>query len=88
MEIEFDPAKDLANQRKHGLSLSAAGLVDWGSAVIRNDTRQDYLEDRFQAIAEYEGRLYFVAFTVRGHAIRVISMRKANKREEKRYEQA
>jgi uncharacterized DUF497 family protein len=87
MLIEFDITKDETNQEKHGISLAAAGSIDWETALIRPDTRKNYAENRFQAFGLLDGRLYFVAFTVRGDAIRIISMRKANKREEKRYEQ-
>lgn len=86
--IEFDTTKDQANQEKHGVSLVDAALLDWETALIRQDKRKDYGENRYQALGIMGDRLYFVAFTVRGDAIRVISMRKANRREEKRYEQA
>lgn len=88
MLIEFDTAKDQSNQEKHSISLAAAGSLDWETALIRADVRKDYAEDRYQALGMFDDRLYFVAFTVRGEAIRVISMRKANKREERQYEQA
>jgi uncharacterized DUF497 family protein len=88
MLIHFDPAKDRFNQAKHGVSLTAAGLIEWDTSLIREDARKDYGENRFQALGLLDGRLYPVAFTVRGEALRVISMRKANKREERQYEQA
>jgi uncharacterized DUF497 family protein len=87
MLIEFDTAKDQANQEKHGIPLAAAASLDWGAALIRQDARKDYNEARYQALGMLDDRLYFVAFTVRGDAIRVISMRKANKREERQYVQ-
>lgn len=88
MLIEFDPVKDSANQAKHGVSLATAGLIDWETALVRQDSRKDYGEDRFQALGTVDGRLYLVAFAIRGESLRVISMRKANKREERQYEQA
>jgi uncharacterized DUF497 family protein len=88
MLIEYDTTKDEANQEKHGISLAAAGSIDWETALIRPDARKDYSEDRFQALGLLDERLYLVAFTVRGEALRIISMRKANKREERQYEQA
>ncbi|PMS37812.1 hypothetical protein B0G57_11011 [Trinickia symbiotica] len=87
MLIEFDTVKDESNREKHGVSLAMAGSLDWESALIRRDTRSEYSEARYQALGMLDDRLYFVAFTVRGDAIRVISMRKANKREERQYEQ-
>lgn len=87
MEIQYDPDKDETNQQKHGVSLAAAGLIDWESAMIVEDNRFDYREARHRAFGILDGRLYCVVFTVRHSAIRVISMRKANKREERKYEQ-
>ncbi len=85
MLIEFDTAKDRANQAKHGISLAAAGFLEWESAVIDPDTRFEYGEERFQGLGLIGNRVYMVVFTVRGDGIRIISLRKANKREEKRY---
>ncbi|MFC4340346.1 BrnT family toxin [Cupriavidus numazuensis] len=76
------------NEAKHGVSLAAAGLIEWNTALVRVDSRKEYGEKRFQALGLLDGRLYLVAFTVRGDALRIISMRKANTREERRYEQA
>ncbi len=39
MKIEFDPAKDTANQTKHGVSLSMAGGLDWEAALVWVDER-------------------------------------------------
>ena len=44
--IDFDPAKDLANRAKHGLSLADAAELDWDAANIVPDTRFDYGELR------------------------------------------
>ena len=61
--------------------------MDWGAAQIEPDDRFDYAEDRFVGYAPLGDRVYCVAFTYRGNAIRVISLRKANRREVLRYEQ-
>lgn len=87
MDIVFDLDKDHINMQKHGLSLSNAGLIEWSSAIIVEDSRADYGESRYQALGMLDGRLYFVAFTPRNGAMRVISMRKASKKEVCRYEQ-
>jgi len=87
MYIEYDPTKDEANQRKHGVSLADAGSIDWSTALIRRDDRREYTEQRFQAFGILNGCLYQVVFTPRNGVMRVISMRKANKREERKYEQ-
>ncbi|NYH97318.1 BrnT family toxin [Cupriavidus plantarum] len=88
MLIDDDPAKDLVNQAKHGISLAAAGLLDWETVLISVDKRNDYGEDRFRAFGLLDDRLYLVVFTIRGQGLRAISMRKANQREVRRYEQA
>lgn len=85
MEIEFDPSKDESNRAKHGLSLSFALLLDWDTAVTKPDPRHDYGEQRMIGYGVIERRLYCVVFVERGGKIRVISLRKANKREFKRY---
>jgi uncharacterized DUF497 family protein len=85
MRIGFDPAKDVANQAKHGLSLALAADLEWGSAMVWMDGRKEYGETRQSALALIGQRLYFVAFVDRGDALRPISPRKANIREVTHY---
>jgi uncharacterized DUF497 family protein len=85
MEITYDPIKDIANQEKHGVSLALANEVEWETALIWTDNRKDYGEVRLSALVLRENRLYFVAFVDRADIRRVISLRKANEREVKRY---
>jgi hypothetical protein len=87
MKIEFDPTKDAINQQKHGISLAMAEFLDWASAVIEQDSRFEYGELRFIALSPLDGRVYTVVFTVRNPNIRIISLRKSNKKEVFRYEQ-
>lgn len=47
----------------------------------REDTRKDYQETRYRALGPIENRLYLLVYTMRGGIVRVISLRKANKRE-------
>lgn len=86
MNFIFDPLKDVANSAKHGVSLAKAALLDWETALIWRDLRKDYGENRFGALAELNGRLYFVAYTDIAEGRRVISLRRANQREVIRYE--
>ncbi len=83
--IEFDPIKDAANRKKHGLSLSVFSDMELENALIRQDTRRDYGEQRFVAMAPVDGRLCVAVFTMTGDKFRVISLRKANDRERKKY---
>lgn len=85
MRIEFDPAKDTANQAKHGISLTLAGGLDWEAALVWIDDRFDYGEVRMIALAPKTGILYYVAFVERGKVRRIISLRRANRREVKYY---
>ena len=88
MEIEFDPAKDEANLRKHGISLELAAAIDLNAAAILRDDRRAYGEDRFRAYAVIDGRLHLLVFTIRGSKVRAISLRKANRKENRRYGQS
>ena len=85
MHFEFDPAKDVANQVKHEVSLSVAGELDWEAALVWIDNRFEYDETRMIALAPKTEILYYVAFVDRGEARRVISLRHANRREVKHY---
>ncbi|WP_044561484.1 BrnT family toxin [Azospirillum sp. B4] len=87
MNITFDPAKNATNLAKHGLPLSAAVDMDLAVALIRVDDRADYGETRYEAIGPLNGRVCVLVFTVRDQVVRVISLRKANSREVKRYAQ-
>lgn len=85
MRIEFDPVKDAGNQAKHGVSLSLAEELDWDAALVWVDDRYEYGELRMIALAPKTEILYYVAFVERGEARRIISLRRANRREVKHY---
>jgi len=85
MRIEFDPAKDTINRAKHGVSLSLAGELDWDGALVWVDDRFGYGEMRMIALAPKTETLYYVAFVDRGEMRRIISLRRANRREVKHY---
>ncbi|MBP3975833.1 BrnT family toxin [Pseudoxanthomonas spadix] len=87
MEIEFDPAKNERNIAERGISFDQASQFDFSTARIVEDTRQNYPERRFQALGLLADRLYMLVFAPIAGGIRVISLRKANKREVRRYEQ-
>ena len=85
MRIEFDPSKDASNLAKHGISLVRAVDLDWDAALVWIDERQQYGELRMIPLAPQSGILYCVAFVDRGNVRRVISLRRANRREVKHY---
>ncbi|NYT61126.1 BrnT family toxin [Alcaligenaceae bacterium] len=85
MEITFDPAKDKANQTKHGVSLELATELDWPEVMVKSDTRRDYGELREIGYGVIDSRLYCVVFTQRNDHMHIISLRKANRREVQSY---
>jgi uncharacterized DUF497 family protein len=87
MRVEFDPTKDAVNRAKHGVSLALAGELDWEAALVWVDDRFEYGELRMVALAPKTSILYYVAFVERGEVRRPISLRRANRREVKRYVQ-
>jgi len=87
VRFEFDPNKDQLNLHKHGVSLSLARELDWDAALLRIDDRRDYRETRILALAPRTSILYYVAFVDRSDVRRVISLRRANRREVRRYVQ-
>ena len=87
MKIEFDSDKDTVNRLKHGLSLADAERTDLRTAAIDVDLRYAYGEGCFQALGLIGERLHMLVFTMRGNVLRVISLRKANPREVRRYDE-
>ncbi len=89
MNVTFDRAKDAANVAKHGVSLTEAAGFEWGTAVVWPDTRQDYGEPRMVALGYIGLRIVALVFVDRPPETpterRIISLRKANSREVKRY---
>ena len=85
MQIEFDQAKDVANQTKHGVSLALADELNWEAALVWIDGRFEYGELRMIALAPKTGILYYLAFVDRGKMRRIISLRQANRREVTHY---
>ena len=85
MRIEFDRTKDLANRAIHGVSLALATQLDWEAALVWVDDRFEYDEVRMIALAPETATVYYEAFIERGDVCRVISMRRATRREVKHY---
>ena len=86
MEITYDPAKNARNIQERGLSFDRAVDFDFHTALYRVDDRREYGETRIRAMGTLDGRLHALAFVEQTAGIRVISFRKANHREIKRYE--
>jgi uncharacterized DUF497 family protein len=88
MDITYDTTKNESNTEKHGVSLAAAVDLEWDEALVWNDERKNYGEDRQCAIGYIGNRLFYVVYVDRSDARRIISLRKANSREVKRYAEA
>ncbi len=88
MRFDFDSGKDATNLSKLGLSLAPAAELSWDAALVWIDDRADYGEVRMVALAPLGDVLYFVAFVDREPARRIISLRRANRREVNHYVKA
>ena len=85
MLIDFDPAKDKLNRSSHGLSLAFAKNLAWDEALVWIDDRFEYDEIRMIALVPEKDQLYYVSFIDRGSTRRIISLRKAVRKEANYY---
>ena len=86
MKYEWDEAKNRKNIAKHGLSFEDAEQVFYGPCVTFEDDRFDYGEERLITLGLLAGRLVVIAHSPRDEGTRIISMRKANRSEQKIYQ--
>jgi hypothetical protein len=85
-EFEWVDDKAARNLADHGVSFEAArDVFDDAFAIEREDLREDYGEDRYTIIGMVDGRLIFVAYTLRGDRIRIIMARYAEPFERRLY---
>jgi uncharacterized DUF497 family protein len=85
MKVEFDPDKRAITLAERGLDFLDAPMVIGNAVDTLPDTRLDYPEDRLVTFGRLLERLVVVVWTPVEDGIRVISMRKANDREQRRY---
>lgn len=81
MRFEWDEAKRLTNIRKHGIDFVGCETIFDGRTVTTEDQRLAYGERRFVSLGLLEGRVVAVVHTETDELIRVISIRKAKRRE-------
>ena len=89
LEFEWDPPKAARNFTKHGVSFEEAVTV-FGDppGCIVDDPRHSEYEQRFALLGlSQEQRLLAVMFSERQEAIRIISARRATRRERRDYEE-
>ena len=87
MTLDWDAKKRNWTLAERGLDFADVATVDWSTALTVEDTRADYAETRFVTMAPINSRLCVFAWCWRGPKMRVISLRKANDRERKHYDQ-
>jgi uncharacterized DUF497 family protein len=86
MKIEFDSDKNERNIKIRCISFELAEEFDWDTAIYYKDDRKKYPESRIIALGFLNERLHVMCFTPIVGGVRVISFRKANKREVSYYE--
>ena len=81
MEFEWDEAKHARNLRERGIGFDDGARIFDGPVLLWMDNRREYGEDRFRAVGESAGDILHVAFTWRGEVMRIISVRRASRKE-------
>ncbi|MDJ0824816.1 MAG: BrnT family toxin [Rhodobacter sp.] len=85
MKFEFDPAKSASNRDKHGIDFDEAQAL-WSDPRLLVIPARTVEEPRWMAIGKLRGRHWAALFTMRGEAIRLISVRRARREETTLYE--
>ena len=85
MKIEFDPTKRQLTLENRGLDMAQAGEIFDHATLTITDDRRDYGELRFITIGRLAGRMVVLVWTPRGAGRRIVSLRKANDREQALY---
>jgi len=86
VKLEWDNAKREKTLKDRGLDFADVNAADWAAALTREDTRNEYGELRYVSFVPIHDRLCVIVWCYRGAGLRVISLRKANKKEASRYE--
>lgn len=85
MHVTYDAVKRAMTLAERGLDMRHAGAIFAGRHLTLPDERRDYHERRYITLGLLDGRMVVVVWTPRGNSRRVISLRKANEREQERY---
>ncbi len=81
MEFEWDDEKSARTFRERGLDFKTAALIFAGDVVEFSDERRDYGEERLVAVGVVGDEVLVVVSTLRGPVRRIISARRANRKE-------
>ena len=85
MSFEFDAIKSASNKAKHGIDFVEAQVL-WQDDRLVEAPVPSEVELRFLAIGRLDGKSWTAVFTLRGEAVRIISVRRARKEEVAFYE--
>lgn len=85
MKFEWDEGKRQSNWQKHNVDFVAVTRIFQQETVRWVDNRKDYGEERINVLGEIEGEIFFVTYTERNSRYRLISARRANSRERRKY---
>ena len=88
MKFTWDEKKRRRNLEKHGIDFADVEIIFSQPILVKLDTRRDYQEARWAALGQLKDEVVFLAYTLRGEDVRIISIRRANKKERKIYAQA
>ena len=80
-EFEWDEEKNRINIEKHRISFDLARLIFCSPHLCKVDDRHDYGETRWQVIGSVSDIILHMTYTRRGTRIRLISARKASRKE-------
>jgi uncharacterized DUF497 family protein len=86
--FEWDAVKNTQNILERGIDFAIAEAFEWPTALVIEDKRHDYGEIRLRAIGKISDKLHVLVFTPRQGKTRIISLRRANKREEHIHEKS
>jgi uncharacterized DUF497 family protein len=86
MRFEFDPAKSEANKRKHGIDFVEAQVIWSNGTGISGPAKDVEDEERRMALGLIDGKVWAVVYTMRGETVRLISARRAKRKERRAYE--
>ncbi|MEO5347860.1 MAG: BrnT family toxin [Magnetococcus sp. YQC-9] len=85
MKITYDPVKREKTLLDRGVDFADSVAVFSGRTLDQVDERRDYGEERIVTVGRLRGRMMIVVWTARGDTRHIISMRKANEREQARF---
>lgn len=88
MQFEWDEKKARSNKAKHGIDFELAPLFEFDNAVVTVDDDINYGEERLKAIGIIYGNIHVMVYTETKDVVRVISLRRATRKEARDYVEA